>query len=116
VKTTRYRGAGYPSRPEKRFEQRVAELFEFAPRPDLHLPGAAAGDDLKVGELHLEGDSTAANTGALAIPPHLAGDFPKRIPHGFAGEKIGGNCILGADGLRVRSARTGRSSMPRAAQ
>jgi hypothetical protein len=86
-----------PSRPEKRFEQRVAELFEFAPRPDLRLTGAAACNDLKVGELHLEGDSAAAHTGALAISPDFAGDFSKRIPRGFVGEKIGGKCVLGAN-------------------
>ena len=50
---------------------RIAELFEFAPRPDLHLTSVAARDDLKIGKLHLEGDSTAANAGALAISPPL---------------------------------------------
>jgi hypothetical protein len=70
---------------KKRFKQRVAELFEFVPRPDLHLTGAAARYDLKVGELHLKGDSAAANTGALAIGPDLAGNFPKRISRGFVG-------------------------------
>jgi hypothetical protein len=34
----------------------------------------------------------------------------------FVGEEIGGEGILGANGLRIWSARTGRSSMPRAAQ
>jgi len=80
------------------------------------LTGAAARNDLKVGELHLEGDSAAANSGALAIRPDLAGNIPKRIPRGFVGEKIGGNVFSAPTDLRVRSARTGRSSMPRAAQ
>jgi hypothetical protein len=65
----------------------------------LYLTGAAARNDLKVGELDLERDSAAANAGALAILPHLAGDFPKRIPRGFVGEKIGGKGVLGADGF-----------------
>src|SRR5215831_18337820 len=36
---------------------------------------------------------------ALAIAPHLGGDFPKRIARGFIGEEIGGKGVLGADGF-----------------
>ena len=53
---------------KERFEQGVAELFEFALGPHLHRTGTAARDDLKVRELNLEGDRAAAHTGALAIP------------------------------------------------
>src|SRR5438874_4885086 len=56
---------------KERFEQAVAELFELASRPDRHLTGAAARDDLKVGELDLERDGAAANAGALAVVPYL---------------------------------------------
>ena len=61
---------------EKRFEQRVAEIFQLALRPDLNLTGAAARDELEVRELHLERDGAAANTGALAVSPHLVDDLP----------------------------------------
>jgi hypothetical protein len=33
------------------------------------------------------------------LPPDLAGNFPKRIPRGLVGEKIGGKRVLGADGF-----------------
>src|SRR5438477_12791495 len=56
---------------KERFEQGVAELFELTSRPDRHLTGAAARDDLKVGELDLERDGAAANAGALAVVPYL---------------------------------------------
>ena len=39
---------------KERFEQRVAELLEFASCPDLHLTGAASGDLPEVGEFDLE--------------------------------------------------------------
>jgi hypothetical protein len=48
-----------PGDRKERFEQRVAELFELAPRPDLHLTGAAARNYLKVGELDLKRDLVA---------------------------------------------------------
>jgi hypothetical protein len=64
----------------KRFEQRVAELFELASRPDLHLTGTAARNDLKVGELHLERDRAAANVSALAVAPYLVDYVSKRVP------------------------------------
>jgi hypothetical protein len=91
-------------------------LFELASRVDLHVTGAASRDDLKVGELDLEGDGAAANTGAPAVPPHLVDDLLKRITCGFVSEEIDRECVLGADGFAYRSARTGRSSTPRAAQ
>src|SRR5215472_13901082 len=84
---------------KERFEQSVAEPFELAARPDRHLTGAAARDDLKVGELHLERDGTAASAGALAIAPYLVDDLSKRVPCGFIREEIGGECVLGADGF-----------------
>ena len=31
--------------------------------------------------------------------PDLPGNFPKRIPRGFVGEKIGGKRVLGANGF-----------------
>jgi hypothetical protein len=68
---------------KERFEQCVAELFEFAPCPDLHLTGAAARDLLEVGELDFECDCAAANTRALAVTPNFVDDFLKRIARGF---------------------------------
>src|SRR6516165_2069697 len=84
---------------KERFEQGVAELFEFASRLDRDLTSAAACDDLKVGELDLERDSAAANVGALAVVPYLVDDLAKCVPRGFVGEEIGGECVLGADGF-----------------
>src|SRR5215472_8632720 len=81
------------------FEQSVAELFELASRPDRDLTGAAARDDPKIGELDLERDGAAANAGALAVVPHFVDDLSKRVPRGFVGEEIGGECVLGADGF-----------------
>ena len=65
----------------------VAELFELASRPDRYPTGAAARDNLKVGELELERDGTAANAGALAVAPHLVDDLLKRVPRGFVREE-----------------------------
>src|SRR3974377_849784 len=62
---------------KERFEQGVAELFEFASRPDRHLTSAAARDDLKVGELDLDRHGAAANAGALAVVPYLVDDLSK---------------------------------------
>src|SRR5437868_8295645 len=84
---------------KERFEQGVAELFELTSRPDRHLTGAAARDDLKIGELDLERDGAAANAGALAVVPYLVDDLSKRVPRGFVGEEIGGERVLGADGF-----------------
>ena len=70
----------------RHFEEGVAQLFELASRPDRHLTGAAARDDLKVGELDLEGDGAAASAGALAVIPYLVDDLAKRVPRGFVGE------------------------------
>src|SRR6516225_4264986 len=84
---------------KERFEQSVAELFELASRPNRDLTGAAARDDLKVGELDLERHGAAANAGALAVVPYLVDDLSKRVPRGFVGEEIGGECVLGADGF-----------------
>jgi hypothetical protein len=84
---------------KERFEQRVAELFEFASRPDLHLTSAASRDLTEVGELDLERDCAAASTGALAVSPHLVDNLSKRITRGFVGEEIGGKRVLGADGF-----------------
>src|SRR4029077_13369707 len=81
---------------KKRFEQGVAELFELASRPDRDLTGAAARNDLKVGEFDLERDGAAANAGALAVAPHLVDDLSKRAPRGFVGEEVGGEGCLGA--------------------
>jgi hypothetical protein len=44
---------------KERLEQGVAELFEFASRPDLHLTGAASRDLPEVGEFDLERGCTA---------------------------------------------------------
>jgi hypothetical protein len=79
VRTRRHPGAERPSRRKERFEQRVAELFEFASRPDLHQTCAASRDLLEVSELDLERDCAAADTGVLAVPPHLVHDLSKRI-------------------------------------
>jgi hypothetical protein len=57
---------------KERFEQGVAELFEFASRPDLHLTGTASRDLLEVSELDLERDCAAAKTGALADLKHVS--------------------------------------------
>ena len=77
----------YASRDRKEwFKQCVAELFEFASRPDLHLTGAASRDLLEVGELDLECDCAAANPRALAVTPNLVDDFSKRVPRRFVGE------------------------------
>src|SRR5215472_6682375 len=38
---------------KKRFEQRIAKLFELGACPDLHLTGAASRDYLELGELEL---------------------------------------------------------------
>src|SRR5262249_10500627 len=84
---------------KERFEQGVAELFELASRPDRDLTGAAARDDLKIGELDLERAGTAANNEAFAVAPYLADDLAKRVPRGFVGKEIGGECVLGADGF-----------------
>jgi hypothetical protein len=84
---------------KERFEQGVAELFEFASRPDLHLTGAASRDLPEVGEFDLERNGAAASTGALAVPPNLVDDLSKRVTRGFVGEEIGGECVLGADGF-----------------
>jgi hypothetical protein len=43
-----------PLRDGKKRLQRVAELFEFASRPDLRLTGAASSDLLEIGEFDLE--------------------------------------------------------------
>src|SRR5215472_1025864 len=100
---------------KERFEQGVAELFELASRPDRDLPGAAARDDLKVGELDLERDGAAANTRTRAIAPHLVDALSQRIPRGFVGEEIGGKRVfcpdgfaypVGADGPLVDAARS----------
>ena len=84
---------------KERFEQGVAELFEFASRPDLHLTGAASRDLLKVSEFDLERDCAAPKAGTLAVPPHLVDDLSKRITRGFVGEEIGGKRVLGSDGF-----------------
>jgi hypothetical protein len=63
------------------------------------LTGAAARNDLKLANFTLRVTVRAANAGALAIPPDLAGDFSKRIPGGFVGQKIDGKRVLGADGF-----------------
>src|SRR6516162_3913196 len=84
---------------KERFEQGVAELFELASRPDRHLTGAAARDDLKVGELDLERDGAAASAGALAVVPYLVDNLSKRVPRGFVGEEICGERVLRADGF-----------------
>src|SRR5437763_4348718 len=94
---------------KERFEQGVAELFELTSRPDRHLTGAAARDDLKIGELDLERDGAAANAGALAVVPYLVDDLSKRVPRGFVGEEIGGERVLGGDGFAYRTGATGRS-------
>jgi hypothetical protein len=99
VRTRRHPGAERPSRRKERFEQCVAELFEFASRPDLHHTCAASRDLLEVSELDLECDCAAADTGVLAVPPHLVHDLSKRIARGFAGEEIGGKRVLGAYGF-----------------
>ena len=62
---------------KERFEQRVAELFEFASRPDLCLTGAASSDLLEIGEFDLERYGAAAKSGVLAVPPHLIHDPSK---------------------------------------
>jgi hypothetical protein len=64
-----------------------------------HQAGAAAGDDLKVRELDLKRDSAAANTGALAVAPHLVDDLLKRVPRRFVGEEIDGKRVLGPNGF-----------------
>src|SRR5262249_52114569 len=99
---------------KERFEQGVAELFELALRPDRHLTGAAARDNLKVGKLDLERHGAAANAGALAVVPYLVDDLSQRIPRGLVGEEIGGKRVfcpdgfaypVGADGPLVHAAR-----------
>ena len=65
----------------------------------MRLTGAASRDLLEVGELDLEGDCATADTGALAVTPHLGDDLSKRITCSFVGEEIGGKRVLGADGL-----------------
>jgi hypothetical protein len=82
---------------KERFEQCVAELFEFPSRPDLHLTGAASRDLLEVSEFDLERDCAAAEPGALAVPPNLVDDLSQRVARRFVGEEIGGKCVLGAD-------------------
>jgi hypothetical protein len=42
---------------------------------------------------------STADTGALAVAPHLGDDLSKRIARRVVGEEIGGKRILGADGL-----------------
>ena len=78
---------------KERFEQRVAELFEFALRPDLRLTGAASSDLLEIGEFDLERYGAAAKSGVLAVPPHLIHDPSKRLARGFVGEEIGGKVL-----------------------
>src|SRR6516162_10496894 len=68
---------------KERFEQRVAELFEFASRPDLRLTGAASSDLLEIGEFDLERYGAAAKSGVLAVPPHLIHDPSNRLARGF---------------------------------
>jgi hypothetical protein len=75
------------------------------------MNGAASRDLLEIGKLDLECDCAAPNTRALAVPPNFIDDFLKRITRSFVGEEISA-----PTDFRIRSARTGRSSMPRAAQ
>jgi len=84
---------------EERFEEGVAELFEFASRSDLHLTGAASRDLPEISEFDLERDCAAASTGALAIAPNLVDDLSKRITCSFVGEEIGGKRVLCTDGF-----------------
>ena len=78
---------------EERFEEGVAELFEFASRSDLHLTGAASRDLPEISEFDLERDGAAASSRALALPPHLIDDLSKRITCSFVGEEIGGKVL-----------------------
>ena len=63
------------------------------------MAGAAPRDLLEICELDLEGDCAAAETGALAVLPHLIDDLSKHITCRFVGEEIGGKRVLGADGF-----------------
>ena len=82
---------------EERFEQRTAELFEFASRRDLRLTSAASRNHPEIGELDLHCDCAAANSRSLAIRPYLVDALAKRIPRRLIGEEIGGKRVLGAD-------------------
>jgi hypothetical protein len=95
----RRRGVERLSRPEKRLEQCVADLFELASRPDLRLPGAASCDLLEVSEFDFECDGAPTNTGALAVPPDLVDDLSEGIPPGFVGDEIDGKRVLGSGGF-----------------
>ena len=68
------------------FEQRIAQLFEFASGPDQHLTGVASRDLPEVGKLDFERDGAPTSAGAFAVLPNLANDLSKLISHCVVGE------------------------------
>ena len=81
----------------KRGSSRASPRSSSSPCVLTGITGAAARDDLKVGEFDLERDSAAANAGALAVAPYLVDDLSKRVARDFVDGEIGGECVLGTD-------------------
>jgi hypothetical protein len=94
-------------------QQCIAELFEFASRPDRHLTGVASRDLPEVGKLNLERDGASTSPGALAVSPDLVDDLPEPTLRRFVGEQTDRKRVLGTDGFsgsgrRERAARAAR--------
>src|ERR1700730_17205645 len=101
---------------EQWLEQRVAKLLDFGSRRKERLTGQASRDLLEIGIFHFQGHRAPANLCSLASAPDLFDDRLEPLACGLECEDIGGKGVSAPRDLRIRSARTGRSSMPRAIQ
>src|SRR5262249_916463 len=64
---------------KQRFQQRMAQLFEFGAAGNRYLAGVAPGDLPEIRELDLECDGAPASPRTLAMPPHLVDDVPQLV-------------------------------------
>jgi hypothetical protein len=103
-------------RGEEWFEQAEAQTLKVRETVNSVTDGLASCDLLKVGELHLQGDSPSSDAGRLAMPPDLGDDGLQRVAHRLERVQVLREGVLRANRLADASARTGRSSTPRAIQ
>src|ERR1700720_3792441 len=101
------------SRWQEWFEEAEAQTFKVRETVDGVVDGLASCDLLKVGELHLQGDSPPSDAGRQTMPPDLGDDGIQRVAHRLEFVQVLANVFSASTDLRTRSARTGRSSTPR---